>query len=136
MFRLGISGARPLGASATLISGTEGGLGVVFLLGISAARLREDSAGIDATFISGTEGGLGVVFRLGTAGARPAVGAPGAVAACWRGGGLGLDGLKGRGVRSGTAEISSFISMTFQSFLKETIGRPGASETAVGVGSF
>lgn len=36
---------------------------------------------------------------------------------------------------SGSADTSSLSSTTFQSFLNETIGRPGASDTAVGVGS-
>jgi hypothetical protein len=116
-----------------LASGVVGGLGVVLRSGTSGARLILDSEG---TLISGIAGGLGVVFRLGTPGARLVVGATGSVAACFIGGGVDLDGFKGCGARSGAEDISSFISITFQSFLKETIGRPGASETAVGVGSF
>jgi hypothetical protein len=45
------------------------------------------------------------------------------------GSGLGFTG-------SSIADFSSFNSITFQSFWKETIGRPGLSETMVGVGSF
>jgi hypothetical protein len=86
--------------------------------------------------ISGTAGGLGVVFRLGISGARVTVGTAGAVAACNSGGGLGFVGFRGLGVKAGRAETSSFSSTTFQFFWKETIGLPGASETAVGVGSF
>lgn len=43
----------------------------------------------------------------------------------------------GRGDAPGSNEISSFISISFgrQSFLNDTIGRPGLSETMVGVGS-
>jgi hypothetical protein len=110
-----------------------GGLGVVLRSGTSGARVTFGSEG---TLISGIAGGLGVMFRLGTSGARLVVGTTGSDAACSSGGGPDLVEFKGRGARSGTADISSFISITFQSFLKETIGRPGASETAVGVGSF
>jgi hypothetical protein len=120
-------------ADEWLTSGATGGLGVVLRSGTSGERLTLGSAG---TLISGTTGGLGVVFRLGTSGARLVVGTMGSVAACSSGGLPDLFGFRGRGVRSGAVDISSFISITFQSFLKETIGRPGASETAVGVGSF
>jgi hypothetical protein len=131
-FRLNLpgAGAEP---DELLASGVTGGLGVVLRSGTSGARL---TLGPEGTLISGISGGLGVVFRLGTSGARLVVGMAGAVSACLSGGGPDLVGFRGRGVRSGAVDISSFISITFQSFLKETIGRPGASETAVGVGSF
>jgi hypothetical protein len=106
---------------------------VVLRSSTSGARL---TLGSEGTLISGTVGGLGVVFRLGTSGVRFMVGTTGSVSVCFSGGGTDLVGFRGRGVRSGVVDISSFISITFQSFLKETIGRPGASETAVGVGSF
>ena len=105
------------------------GLGVVLRLGISGAKT-------DDLLVSALAGGLGVVDLVGTSGARLMVGTIGAVAACSSGGGPDLFGFRGRGVNSGRADTSSFSSMMFQSFLKETIGRPGASETAVGVGSF
>ena len=115
-----------------LASGATGGLGVVLRSGTSGARLV---LGPEGTLVSGTCG-LGVMFRLGTSGARLIVGTTGSVAACSSGGGPDLVVFKGFGARSGAADISSFISITFQFFWKETIGRPGASETAVGVGSF
>lgn len=42
---------------------------------------------------------------------------------------------RGIGATSGRTDFSSLSSTTFQFCLNETIGRPGASETAVGVGS-
>lgn len=115
----------------TLISGTSGGLGVVLRLGISGARPLAGSGGL----ISGTEGGLGVVLLWGISGARLMVGTSGVVAACTRGGGPDFGCSEGRGAGSEAGEITSSSLTTFQSFLKDTIGRPGASETAVGVGS-
>lgn len=116
--------ALPLRVEGLLVAGTSGGLGVVLRLGTSGARPLIGSG----TLISGMEGGLDVVFRLCTSGARFVVGLSGAAAPdfVWS---------EARGA-SGTAEMTSLSSTTFQSFLKDTIGRPGASETAVGVGSF
>lgn len=114
------------------MAGVSGGLGVVLRLGISGASPLLGSA----MLISGTGGEIGVVLLLGTSGAKLIVGTSGAVAACTRGGWPDLGLLEGTGAGSDSVEATSFSSTIFQSFLKETIGRPGASETAVGVGSF
>lgn len=114
------------------MAGVSGGLGAVLRLGISGARPLLGSG----ILISGTRGGIGVVLLLGTSGAKLIVGASGAVAACTRGGWPDLGWLEETGAGSDSVEATSFSSTTFQSFLKDTIGRPGASETAVGVGSF
>lgn len=65
------------------------------------------------------------------------MGTAGAVAALDKGRGRPLPCPAGLGVDC-RRDISSFISISFgfQSLLKETIGRPGLSETIVGVGSF
>jgi hypothetical protein len=107
------------------------------MVGFSGRPNRCDgAAGLGETLISGTAGGLGVVLRFGISGARVTVGTTGAVAACDSGEGPIFVVFRGLGVNSDRADTSSFNSTTFQSFLKETIGLPGASDTAVGVGSF
>jgi hypothetical protein len=107
----------------------------MLIVGTSARLNLEDGReGVDDMFLEGT--GAGSAFRDGSSGTL-IVGTTGAVVDLERGRMDSSPRLAGLALASGK-EISSLSSISFvafQSFRNETIGRPGLSETAVGVGS-
>ena len=116
-------------------SGLARGSSYTSMTGICARfTLVDGGGGTEDAFDSDTGVGAGALEF--TAGALM-VGTTGSVTALDRGRGPRVAPLRGRGVAPGSADISSFssISLGFQSLLKDTMGRPGLSDTMLGVGS-
>ena len=115
-------------------SGLAGGSSYTFIAGICARLTLVNGGRHEDAFDSGT----GVDASTPDLFANVSiVGTTGSVTAFDKGRGPRVAWFRGRGVASGAAEISSLssISLGLQSFLNDTMGRPGLSDTMVGVGS-
>ena len=115
-------------------SGLARGSSYTSMVGTCARLTRVDAGGAEETLDSGTGVDAGALELVTGA---LMVGTTGSVTAFDRGLGPRVAPFRGRGVAPGRDEISSFISISlgFQSFWKDTIGRPGLSDTMLGVGS-